>query len=71
MIQYSSKTKAGVAIVIGIAIVGVAGASLHGAGQQSRAANAGSQPRLFTEAQATSGKAVYERHAGAGECGAL
>ena len=61
MIQYSSKTKAGVALVIGIAIVGVAVASLHGAGQQARAANAGSQPRLFTEAQATSGKAVYER----------
>jgi alcohol dehydrogenase (cytochrome c) len=61
MIEKPSKTKAGVALVIGIAIVGAAVASLHGAGQQTRAADAGSRPRLFTEAQATSGKAVYER----------
>ena len=61
MIQKLSKTKAWVALVIGIAIVGAAEASLHGGGQQTRAGNAGSQPRLFTEAQAASGKRVYER----------
>ena len=61
MIQKLSKTKACVALVIGIAIVGAAEASLHGGGQQTRAANAGSQPRLFTEAQAASGRRVYER----------
>ena len=61
MIQKPSKTEAGVVLVIGIAIAGAAGASLHGAGQRTRAGNEGSQPRLFTEAQATSGKAVYER----------
>jgi alcohol dehydrogenase (cytochrome c) len=42
-------------------IVGAGDATLDGAGQRTRAANTATPPRLFTEAQATSGKAVYER----------
>src|SRR5713226_9445927 len=56
-----SNLRTSVALVIGIVQLGAAHVALGGAGQATRAADAAPQPRLFTEAQATSGKAVYER----------
>jgi alcohol dehydrogenase (cytochrome c) len=61
MIQKPSNLTAAVALVIGIVTVGGARAVLSGAVQRTRTANTASQARLFTDAQATSGKAIYER----------
>ena len=61
MIPRPSTLKTAGTLVMGIAIVGAADAALDGAGQRTRAATAGSQPRLFSELQATSGKTIHER----------
>src|SRR3984893_15032745 len=61
MILKPSKPRTSVALVIGIATLGATYVALGGAAQSTRDATAVSRPRLFTEAQATSGKAIYER----------
>src|SRR6202521_4934021 len=61
MILKPSNPRTSIALVIGIATLGAAHVALGGAAQSGRAASVAPQPRLFTEAQATSGKATYER----------
>src|SRR3984893_18283253 len=61
MILKPSKPRTSVALVIGIATLGATYVALGGAAQSTRDATAASRPILFTEAQATSGKAIYER----------
>src|ERR1700730_11635122 len=61
MILKPSKPRTSVALVIGIATLGATYVALGGAAQSTRDATAASRPILFTEAQAASGKAVYER----------
>src|SRR5216683_4771774 len=58
MILKPSNSRTSIALAIGIATLGAAHVAPVG-GQSTRAA--ASQPRLFTEAQAASGKATYER----------
>jgi alcohol dehydrogenase (cytochrome c) len=60
MILKPSNSRTSIALAIGIAALGAAHVAPAGAGQSTRAA-AAPQPRLFTEAQAASGKATYER----------
>src|SRR5438445_8696153 len=59
MILKPSNSRTSIALAIGIATLGAAHVAPVGAGQSTRAG--ASQPRLFTEAQAASGKATYER----------
>src|ERR1700676_4438811 len=61
MILKPSNPGMSIALAIGIATLAAAPAGLGGAAQSPRDAGRASQPRLFTEAQATSGKALYER----------
>ena len=50
-----------IALVALVTLLVNAAASLHGAGQTARSAPATPRPALFTEAQATSGEALYRR----------
>src|SRR5262245_52580917 len=54
-------TRMGVAVVLGI-VAAVGGARLFaGAGQAAQPASAAARPALFTEAQATTGRTLYEK----------
>ena len=61
MIWRPSATTRCLTLMMGVALAGSSYVVLAGAQQAPRATNAPSQARLFTEAQATAGKAVYER----------
>src|ERR1700682_1899735 len=61
MILKPSRPRTSIALAIGIASLGAMHVALGGAAQSPRDTNPASRPRLFTEAQATSGKAIYER----------